>query len=125
MLRFNCLKLIQRCLHLVEGACIGKFALIPAVRAPSAVLVDVPDVIPHEPIFGSQRGHWHQITFRIEQPDLHPRKSGLDSLTNLDPVRQIDLYDEIPFILTVLGSLARVHDIILWHDNDIVIIHQG
>ena len=44
--------------------------MIPAVRAPPAVLVDVPDVVPHEPIFGSQRGQRHQITFRIEQPYL-------------------------------------------------------
>ena len=43
----------------------------------------------------------------------YPRKSVPDPLTNHDPVRQIDLYDEIPFILTVLGPMARDQYMIL------------
>jgi hypothetical protein len=41
-----------------EGAFIGKFALIPAVRAPPATLIDKPDVIPYGPILGPQRRKW-------------------------------------------------------------------
>ncbi len=67
---FNSLKLAQWCLQIAEGAFIWKFTSIPAVRAPSASLIDIPDVIPHEPIFGSHRGQRHQVTFCIEQPNL-------------------------------------------------------
>jgi hypothetical protein len=55
-------------------------------------------------------GAWASDTVFYCKALPYPRKSVLDPPTNHDPVRQIDQSDVIPFILTILGPSARVHD---------------
>jgi hypothetical protein len=52
--------------------------MITLLRTLFAILINEPAVISNEPVLFPLWGHWHQITFRIDRPNLHfePKLAG-------------------------------------------------